>query len=420
MSTKSKIPSEKGIDKTVTLLKEGYLFINKRMDKYKTDIFKVRLLGQQVICIRGEEAVKVFYDTEKFQRKGAAPMRVQQSLFGKNAIQSLDGEKHLHRKLLFMSLLTPAHQQKLAALTTEYLADVMKQWENADQVVLFDEMKHLLCKVACQWAGVPLTETEVTERGDDFIAMVYAFGTIGPEHWKGRMARNRAERWIRDLMENVRNGKVETEQGTALHEMAFYKKMDGTQLDTQMAAIELINVLRPIVAISTFITFAALAMHQYVEEKEKLRYADNHYIEMFIHEVRRYYPFGPFLGARVRNNFTWSGHSFQKGTLVLLDIYGTNHDNRLWENPNQFNPGRFENWKGGLFDFIPQGGGDPAKGHRCPGEGVTVELMKEVLRALSTKMEYDVPNQDLQYNLSKMPTLPKSGFIMNNIKKLVE
>lgn len=108
MSTKSKIPSEKGLDKTVTLLKEGYLFINKRMDKYKTDIFKLRLLGQQVICIRGEEAVKVFYDTEKFQRKGAAPMRVQQSLFGKNAIQSLDGEIHLHRKLLFMSLLTPS------------------------------------------------------------------------------------------------------------------------------------------------------------------------------------------------------------------------------------------------------------------------------------------------------------------------
>lgn len=296
----------------------------------------------------------------------------------------------------------------------------MKQWENADQVVLFDEMKHLLCKVACQWAGVPLAETEVTERGDDFIAMVYAFGTIGPVHWKGRMARNRAERWIKDLMENVRNGKVKTEQGTALHEMAFYKKIDGTQLDTQMAAIELINVLRPIVAISTFITFAALAMHEYVEEKEKLRYADNHYIEMFIHEVRRYYPFGPFLGARVRNKFIWRGHSFQKGSLVLLDIYGTNHDARLWGNPTQFNPGRFENWEGGLFDFIPQGGGDPAKGHRCPGEGVTVELMKVVLRALSTKMEYDVPNQDLQYNLSQMPTLPKSGFIMNNIKKLVE
>ncbi|MCM2981838.1 cytochrome P450 [Niallia circulans] len=417
MPTNSNVPSEKGLDKTISLLKEGYLFINNRMDKFNTDIFTVRLLGQNVICIKGEEAVKIFYDSEKFQRDGAAPNRVQQSLFGKNAVQTMDDEKHLHRKLLFMSLLTPEHQQKLANLTTVYLEEAIKQWEQRDQIVLFDEIKNILCKVACQWAGVPLAEAEISERADDFIAMVYAFGTLGPEHWKGRMARNRAERWIRQVIEEVRERKLETEQGTALHEMAFYKKINGTRLDTEMAAIELINVLRPIVAIATFITFSALAFHEYKEEREKLRTADDRHFDMFVHEVRRYYPFGPFLGARVRTNFMWKNQEFKEGTLVLLDIYGTNHDARLWENPNQFNPSRFENWQGGLYDFIPHGGGDPAKGHRCPGEGVTVELMKVVLRTLATEMDYDVPNQDLHYDLSQMPTLPKSGFIMNNIKK---
>lgn len=417
MPTNSNVPSDKGLDKTITLLKEGYLFINNRMDKFNTDIFTVRLLGQNVICIKGEEAVKIFYDTEKFQRNGAAPNRVQQSLFGKNAVQTMDDEKHLHRKLLFMSLLTPEHQQKLANLTTVYLEEAIKQWEQRDQIVLFDEIKNILCKVACQWAGVPLAEEEILERADDFIAMVYAFGTLGPEHWKGRMARNRAERWIRQVIEEVREGKLETEQGTALHEMAFYEKIDGTRLDTEMAAIELINVLRPIVAIATFITFSALAFHEYKEQREKLRTADDRHFDMFVHEVRRYYPFGPFLGARVRTNFMWKNQEFKEGTLVLLDIYGTNHDARLWENPNQFNPSRFENWQGGLYDFIPHGGGDPAKGHRCPGEGVTVELMKVVLRTLATEMDYDVPNQDLHYDLSQMPTLPKSGFIMNNVKK---
>ncbi|AYV73632.1 cytochrome P450 [Bacillus sp. PK3-056] len=417
MPTNSIVPSEKGLDKTISLLKEGYLFINNRMDKFNSDIFTVRLLGQDVICIRGEEAVKIFYDSEKFQRNGAAPNRIQQTLFGKNAVQTMDDEKHLHRKLLFMSLLTPEHQQKLANLTTVYLEEAIKQWEQRDQIVLFDEIKNILCKVACQWAGVPLAEEEISERADDFIAMVYAFGTLGPEHWKGRIARNRAERWIKQVIEVVREGKLETEQGTALHEMAFYKKIDGARLDPEMAAIELINVLRPIVAIATFITFSALAFHEYKEEREKLRTADDRHLDMFVHEVRRYYPFGPFLGARVRTNFMWKNQEFKEGTLVLLDIYGTNHDARLWENPNQFNPSRFENWQGGLYDFIPHGGGDPAKGHRCPGEGVTVELMKVVLRTLATKMDYNVPNQDLHYDLSEMPTLPKSGFIMSNIKK---
>ncbi|CAM3682288.1 hypothetical protein GCM10009865_44060 [Aeromicrobium ponti] len=64
------------------------------------------------------------------------------------------------------------------------------------------------------------------------------------------------------------------EEGSALYEMAFHEELDDRQLDTQMAAIELINVLRPIVAIATFITFAALALHEHPEVKVKLHSGD--------------------------------------------------------------------------------------------------------------------------------------------------
>ncbi len=33
------------------------------------------------------------------------------------------------------------------------------------------------------------------------------------------------------------------------------------------------------------------------------------------------------------------------------------------------------------------------------------------------KIEYEVPKQDLSFSLTKMPTLPESGFIMNKIKR---
>jgi fatty-acid peroxygenase len=103
--------------------------------------------------------------------------------------------------------------------------------------------------------------------------------------------------------------------------------------------------------------------------------------------------------------------------LVLLDIYGTNHDSRIWKDSYNFKPERFKEWKGNLFDFIPQGGGDPAKGHRCPGEGITVEIMKVSLDLLVNKIDFDVPEQDLSYSLVKMPTLPESGFVMSNIHR---
>ncbi|AKL85318.1 CypC [Bacillus atrophaeus UCMB-5137] len=417
MSMDKQVPHDKALDNSLAMMREGYLFIKNRVDRYQSDLFETRLLGQKAICMSGEEAAKVFYDPERMKRNGALPKRLLKTLFGVDAIQTMDGDAHTHRKLLFMSLMTPPHQKRLAELAMEQWVAALSKWEGAEKVELFEEAKNVLCKIACQWAGVPLKETEVKERADDFSAMVDAFGAVGPRHWKGRRARPRAEEWIRDIIENVRAGKTEAEKGTALYEMAFHTELDGSRLDTQMAAVELINVLRPIVAISTFITFSALALHNHPEYKEKLKSGNGDDLEMFVQEVRRFYPFGPFLGAQARKDFVWNQCEFKEGMLVLLDLYGTNHDARLWEDPNEFRPERFKDRKDQLFDLIPQGGGDPAKGHRCPGEGITIEVMKVTLDFLINHIEYEVPEQDLSYSLVRMPSLPESGFVMSRIRR---
>lgn len=413
----NQVPQDHTVDNSLALMREGYQFIGNRIKQYQSDLFETRLLGEKVICMSGKEAAKIFYDSERFQRKGAAPKRVQQSLFGVGGVQTMDGEVHIHRKLLFMSLMTPEHQERLAELTMEKLEEASSGWSNAEDVVLFDEAEGILCKVACQWAGVPLKDTEVKDRANDFSAMVDAFGAVGPRHWAGRKARNRVEKWIREVIEDVRSGKLMAEEDSALHAIAFHKNLDGSKLDTQTAAVELINVLRPIVAIATFVTFTALALHEHSEYKDKLCKGDESDLKMFVQEVRRFYPFGPFLGARVKKGFIWNDCKFNEGMLVLLDVYGTNHDSRLWEKPYKFVPDRFKEWEGGLFDLIPQGGGDPFEGHRCAGEGITIEVMKACLDFLINKIRFDVPEQDLSYSMIRMPTLPESGFVMGSIRK---
>lgn len=238
MSTNEHVPHDKTIDNSFTLLKEGYLFIKNRMDQLQTNIFETRLLGQKVICMTGVEAAKIFYDTERFRRKGAAPYRVQQTLFGVGAIQTMDGAEHLHRKQLFLSLMPTLEEKRLGELVKEQWYKSIPRWEAKERVALFDEAKKILCSVACNWTGVPLKDEEVTERAEDFMSMVYAFGVIGPKHWKGRKARNRTESWIRDIIESVREGKLNVKEKSALYAMAFYKDIEGNHLDTQMAAIE--------------------------------------------------------------------------------------------------------------------------------------------------------------------------------------
>jgi len=413
----NKIICDNGIDNTLALSREGYLFIKNRADKYKSDIFETNLFGKKVICMTGKEAAMIFYDSKRFKRHGAAPKRVQKTLLGENAVQGMDGKAHIHRKALFLSLMSPESEKHLAGIVEREWKAAIPKWENATEINIFKEAKDILCKSACLWAGVPLPESEVTSRAEDFAAMVDAFGAVGPRHWKGRTARTKTEEWVKTLIENVRVGRQKVSEKSVLYVMAFHKELDGSLLDSGMAAIELINVIRPIVAISTYIAFTALACNEFPEHKRKLLSGNRDELEMFVQEVRRYYPFTPFVGAKVKDDFVWQQCELKKGDLVMLDVYGINHDSRIWSDPYSFQPERFKDFSGNPFEFIPQGGGDSSKGHRCPGEGIATEIMKVSLDFLVNKVEFKVPEQDLSYDMAKIPTYPKSGFIIKNVRQ---
>ena len=415
MTNSRQMPKEEGLDHSLTLLREGYMFLANRRKSFASNIFETRLLGQKAICMGGEEAAKLFYDNDKFIRTGAAPKRLQKTLFGVGGVQGLDEEEHRNRKGMFMSIMTPNHLERLNRLTQKYWDIKSREWEQKDQVVLYDESRELLCKLACEWAGVPLNEGEVKKRTEQLTKLFESASALGPEHWMGRHARKELEDWIGELVEQVRNSKLQPPEGTALNSFSFHKDIDGKLLDKEIVAVEVLNIIRPIVAISVYITFTGLAVHQYPENKPKLLKEDE-FLQMFVQEVRRFYPFFPATIARVKKDFIWNEFQFEEGTLTLLDLYGTNHDPHLWDNPEIFNPDRFAQWDESPFSFIPQGGGDFNMGHRCAGEWVTIEVMKVSLQYLANKLEYDLPNQDLSYSMVSIPSLPHSKVIMANVK----
>ena len=226
------------------------------------------------------------------------------------------------------------------------------------------------------------------------------------------------ERWIELVIEQFRAGVLEAMEGSAIYTIATHRDKDGQLLDTHTAAVELINILRPIVAVARFIVYGALALYDYPDCKKNFMEGNDRYVEIFVQEVRRYYPFAPFLGAMVRQDFEWKGFRFKKGTSVLIDLYGTNHDPALWEMPHEFRPERFEERESNLYDFVPQGGGNPHTGHRCPGEEATLRIMNKSLKFLMNELTYDVQKgQDLSISNIRIPTFPKSRFVIQNITK---
>ncbi len=392
------------------LLRHPYTFSSEKLNKYHASGFETQILLKRTIVLRGADAAKIFYDNEKFQREGAMPRRLQKTLVGRGGVQGMDGVKHLKRKALFLSILSKEGIEPLVKDFDRTWGERIRNWSHQDEINLFDEVELLLASVVCNWAGIKLSGAEQGEMAKDLSRLIDGSGGLGYRYFQSRFARIKLETKIATLIEQERTKKGKTRR--ALSKIAFYE--EDQLLSPRIAAVEVLNIIRPTVAIGRFIVFAALAIYKNPHVQKKLK--DAQYRRWFVQEVRRFYPFFPFVVARVKRDFTWKDFEFKKGLQVLLDLYGTNHDPVLWQNPDQFNPERFRNWNGSPFDFIPQGGGDHLQHHRCAGEWLTIEIMDVAVRNLNQSMSYEVPEQDLSIDLTRAPTRPKSGFIMTKVK----
>lgn len=388
--------------RSLGLIRDGYLFAPAV--RAGAPAAQIRLLGRRTDVVAGAEGVRLFYDESVVQRQGAVPRALRQTLFGEGAVHGLDGEAHRHRKAMFLSLLTPQAAASIAAIAAQCWQARAGDWSPGQQVVLFDAAAQVHGDAVCQWAGVPADRADPA-LARDLMTIVDGFGSIGQRHLRARRARRRADQWAAALITDLRRGRVDAPPDSAAQLIATHRDLSGTLLPPKVAGVELLNILRPTVAVAYFASFTGLALHDHPEWRDRI--ADEDTLEAFAQEVRRYYPFVPVLRARSR---TARERGLPIGERVVLDVYGTLHDPAYWNEPTRFDPGRFLTGTADPDLLIPQGGG-PRTGHRCPGERVALELIKVTARLLTT-IDYDLPQQDLTVSLRRMPTRPRSGLIL--------
>jgi fatty-acid peroxygenase len=415
----AKIPTDRAIDSTFAFRSDPYRFISRRCRELGTDVFDSRIFLRRTLCMTGPTLAQIFHDPERFQRAGAAPEPLQATLLGKGGVQTLDGEAHRHRKQMFMSLMTPASIQYLVTRAVDEMRLHAAKWEMAGLLVLYDEYLDILARAACQWAGVPIEEPAFASHVRELAALFDNAANSLAGHARTRLARKRSERWAAGLVRSTRAGRLRVPENRALHVVAFHRQLNGELLTEHVAAVELLNLLRPIVAVSVFVVLAAHAMHEHRDLMPYLRKDEHGYLERFVQEVRRFYPFFPALVAQVRVDFEWHGYSFPAGHRAMLDVYGTNHDARTWSDPEVFQPERFRTWDRSPYNFIAQGGGDHYRDHRCPGEWITIELVKAAVRFLAQEVAYYVPPQDLRIDFAHLPALPASRLVIRKADTLV-
>lgn len=402
------MPHDAWPDSTVRLALDGYRFIGNRRRALDTDIFACRLLLRRTVCVGGPGAAEFFYDTALFRRRGVAPRRILKTLLGEGGIHGLDGAEHRSRKAMFLSFMGPQAVDGIRDLMQRHWSAGVAGWKG-QPVPVFERSQLILFQALAEFAGIPLARGDAPARAADLAAMVDAFGGLGPRYWKGRLARVRSETWMQGMIRGVRDGDIEARSGTALAVIARYRQADGSLLDDATAAVELLNVIRPIMAAAYFIEFAALMLGRNPQLRDEIA-GDDVSREHFINEVRRLCPFTPFLGAETCRDVDFDGFVIPAGTLTVLDVYGIHHDDRIWPNAERFDHTRFRNRGDDTYTLIPQGGGEHRSGHRCAGEWLTMEALHAATRALA-RSSYGAAG-DGEFDLARIPSRLKRPLVL--------
>jgi len=387
-----------GPDRSLQLLREGYLFWETLRRREGTEVVQARLLHERATALRGGLAAEFFYEQPGTSRASALPTALVGPLFGRGPVHMLDGADHTHRKSLFTGLLD-AHA---SADVAERVARLWNERIDARDgtVDLFDAVGQILFEAGCQWIGIAYSPEEIPARTRDQLAMVDGFGAPSTRNLRARKARRRTDAWVAGLVEQARA--EDGDHGTPLHRVAHHRGPDGRLLPTHTAAVEVINLLRPLVAVSWL---ASGLFRAYAEQPHLGAGVVSGVVSPFhvANEVRRTTPFVPFLATRAQRDLAWEDALIPAGTLIVLDVWGTNHDPRVWERPDAFDPSRFERTPVTRYNLVPQGGGDRETGHRCPGEDLTLTVLT-TLAERAAKVSWRL--EDPPAGLRRMPPEP--------------
>lgn len=400
------------------LFDKGYNFLMELREELDTPVVKVKFLTEEIIAVYGEEAARKFYDPIKFKREGAMPRPLLKPLFGEDAVQTLDGKEYNHRKKYFMDLMTPERMEDYRKIVDQNLSEELAKKHG--EFNLFDLANSVLFDSIAEWSGIKLEDydsEEVETLVKNQISMISNEISSPTNPVKGITDVNELEEWGMKLIKEARENPDPEKEDRALYVFANATDFEEELLPIQLAAIELLNIIRPTVRLSVWMTLMGHALFAKEDIYEELKADFDHLQDPFIQEMRRYYPYLPALPAISIDNVEINGYHIPKDSWVILDLYGTNHDSRTIDHPEDFDIKRYIDQSKDLFyeeeyEMIAQTGGKQSEMYHRANESITFQSMRVFSDYLVNKHQFSVPEQDWTIPMNQFPTYPNSKALL--------
>lgn len=380
----------------VELVVKGQGYFYKRREKYKCTVFKVNM-GVKGIHICDKKGISVLFNVEKIYKE-AAFGRLNYNiclLDGYTPSMFSNGVPHENQKTFLMRICKIAQQSKIFETSVKLIKEYSTIWQNADS-----QLKSNWEESVMNLTSDIFTESFFGVRVDSNAMFTCLKGswTKGSKLKKamdGASSLKKAFRespGIADIVKIAADSGVTEDQ--ALMDTLFmlnfnsYGGVSGALRSclARLFILEQEYKQKMRNEIKTVLSNQELS----IEAFKKMPHLHN-----FILEVLRMHPPVPVFFGRAKDNFILQSESgnfiVKKDELLVGNVHMAHRDESIFDQPNTFMPSRFENEA--LLEHIIFGHGpfneEPtSKNHHCPGQDITLTVLKVVVSHMLLYCEY--------------------------------
>jgi cytochrome P450 len=402
--------------------------LQERFERYGP-VFKLRLLGNNMVCLVGPEAFTFLTDERQFAREGANPPQWRE-LMDWGCSPLIDGERRLRRKRMVLQSFTPEALADYIAIIQTILTAYLARWERMGQFSWLEEFRTYSFAVAdALYLGseaAPRTK-EDTKYIDRCYLGMRSIPINLPFTPFGRAIRAR-DRILHEIKQSAKAHREEPRTDVMSHLLAA-RDESGSGLTVEEIQMEVLQFYYASWgAMYAVLSCLVIALAQHSEVRKRAREevikclnggpitldALNQmgYLDQVTREVRRYYPLvATTLFASAKETCEFGGYLIPKGWKAIGAIATSLHYPKTFRDPDRFDPDRFAPENAAPLppnSYVAHGAGAP-QGHRCSGEPLADAHLKAFLAMVLPRFEWHLPTQDLTLNPSKGIPFPRDG-----------
>ncbi|CAL5356093.1 unnamed protein product [Camellia sinensis] len=385
-------------------------FIKKRMERYGP-IFRTSLVGRPVIISTDPELSHFIFQKEGQLFQSWYPDTFTE-IFGRQNVGSLHGFMYKYLKNMVLNLFGPESLKKMLSEVEQAACRNLNRWSGKESVELKDSTASMIFDLTAKKLISYDPEKSSENLRENFVAFIqglisFPMNIPGTAYHKCLQGRKKAMRMLKNMLQE-RRAKPREQQSDFFDYVLEELGKDDTLL-TEAIALDLMFVLLfasfettslALTMATKFLLDHPLVLRELTEEHEAIlrrredpnsgltwkEYKSMTFTFQFINETVRMANIVPVIFRKALQEINFKGYTIPAGWAVVVCPPAIHLNPAKYEDPLQFNPGRWEGMElnGASKHFMAFGGGM----RFCVGTDFTKVQMAVFLHCLVTKYRW--------------------------------